>query len=376
MILVDCRTFVLYNNSHIYGALNVSCSDCITRKRLLCGKINIGDLVSGPEDAKVTFRRSLDDENVKIVLYDEDSCEKVSSLKTHPLKVISTSLLQFNKAVYFLDGGMKEFSKKHKGLCVESPRTVQLESISFSPTTPLPEENIDGALISQILPFLYIGNERDSLNAQLLADRHVTHVINVTSHLPMPLPGIQYKRIPASDSSCQNLKQYFDEAIKFIDEARSSNGRVMVHCQAGVSRSATIAMAYIMTRYRVSMMKAFKIVKKSRPIIAPNFNFLGQLLELESRLGLTDESSFEKRGCHHLDDVSADGNSTCALENSIVGLLISNKPNEDVNVNSLNNDNNKNNNTKNNNSDNNNSNNNGECEGQMFSTSTSSLVSC
>ena len=68
------------------------------------------------------------------------------------------------------------------------------------------------------------------------------------------------------------------------DDVYRTNGKVLVHCVAGVSRSATITIAYIMQRSLLSMMDAFKLVKRQRHIVAPNFNFMGQLMELERRL--------------------------------------------------------------------------------------------
>lgn len=103
-VLVDCRTFVIYNNNHIIGALNISCSDCITRKRLLCGRIHVVDLVSGTEDAKLRFKESLENENIKLVLYDEDTRDASSLPKTHPLKVISSSISKVKKRICYLKG--------------------------------------------------------------------------------------------------------------------------------------------------------------------------------------------------------------------------------------------------------------------------------
>lgn len=62
------------------------------------------------------------------------------------------------------------------------------------------------------------GNERDAANLQRLNDLGITHVLNVTSHIPLHFEknGIKYKRIPASDSGQQNLRQYFEEAGVFI----------------------------------------------------------------------------------------------------------------------------------------------------------------
>lgn len=57
-----------------------------------------------------------------------------------------------------------------------------------------------------------------------------------------------------------------------------------MHCQAGVSRSATIVIAYLMKHTLMTMPDAYKYVRSRRPVVSPNLNFMGQLLEFERDL--------------------------------------------------------------------------------------------
>lgn len=74
------------------------------------------------------------------------------------------------------------------------------------------------------------------------------------------------------------------------DSVKNSKGRVLVHCQAGISRSATICLAYLISRYRLRLDEAYEYVKKRRSVISPNFNFMGQLLNWETETQLTDRA--------------------------------------------------------------------------------------
>ena len=95
--------------------------------------------------------------------------------------------------------------------------------------------------------------------------------------------NVHYFRIVAQDSSSENLRQYFDEASTFIHFHRER--RVLVHCAAGVSRSATICIAYLMKYHGLFFEGAYMAVKGARKIICPNTGFLRQLVEYERDLG-------------------------------------------------------------------------------------------
>lgn len=70
------------------------------------------------------------------------------------------------------------------------------------------------------------------------------------------------------------------------DEARSMKCGVLVHCLAGISRSVTVTVAYLMQKRNLSLNDAYDFVKRKKSNISPNFNFMGQLLDFERTLGL------------------------------------------------------------------------------------------
>lgn len=95
---------------------------------------------------------------------------------------------------------------------------------------------------------------------------------------------IQCKCINIADSSEQILSKFFDEAHQFIDEARRRKCNILVHCQAGISRSPTIAIAYLMRVNSLPLQDAYNLVKQCRPQTDPNLSFMGQLMIYEKSL--------------------------------------------------------------------------------------------
>lgn len=70
----------------------------------------------------------------------------------------------------------------------------------------------------------------------------------------------------------------------FISQIRKSGGKTLVHCVAGVSRSATLCIAYLMKYQHMSLLQAYNYVKSKRPQIKPNNGFFRQLIDYEYRL--------------------------------------------------------------------------------------------
>ncbi|XP_064332178.1 dual specificity protein phosphatase 22 isoform X10 [Camelus dromedarius] len=93
--------------------------------------------------------------------------------------------------------------------------------------------------------------------------------------------GVKYLCIPAADSPSQNLTRHFRESIKFIHECRLGGEGCLVHCLAGVSRSVTLVVAYIMTVTDFGWEDALHTVRAGRSCANPNLGFQRQLQEFE-----------------------------------------------------------------------------------------------
>jgi protein-tyrosine phosphatase len=94
---------------------------------------------------------------------------------------------------------------------------------------------------------------------------------------------LKHLQITLEDSDLEDLSKYYEQAIEFIDENIKS-GNVLVHCLAGVSRSSTIVIAYLMKTLKWDFEKSYKNVVKLRPQTNPNSGFRRQLKSFESKL--------------------------------------------------------------------------------------------
>ncbi|XP_009076012.1 PREDICTED: dual specificity protein phosphatase 8, partial [Acanthisitta chloris] len=178
--------------------------------------------------------------------------------------------------------GFATFSSCFPGLCEGKPAAILPMSIS---QPCLPVANVGP---TRILPHLYLGSQKDVLNKDLMTQNGISYVLNASNSCPKPdfICDSHFMRIPVNDNYCEKLLPWLDKSIEFIDKAKVSSCQVIVHCLAGISRSATIAIAYIMKTMGMSSDDAYRFVKDRRPSISPNFNFLGQLLEYERSLKL------------------------------------------------------------------------------------------
>lgn len=88
-------------------------------------------------------------------------------------------------------------------------------------------------------------------------------------------------RIDLDDHPDEKISKYFYPAHEFIEKAPT-----VVHCFAGISRSATLVLAHLMIKYKITLEEALKRVRAARGQINPNPGFIAQLKQLEKHLGV------------------------------------------------------------------------------------------
>jgi protein-tyrosine phosphatase len=87
--------------------------------------------------------------------------------------------------------------------------------------------------------------------------------------------------VPIRDVHCENIKTHLARTNAFIDEAVAGGGKVLVHCVCGVSRSATIVAAWIMSRHGAySVEETIELLQSRRGCVNPIPAFREQLSEL------------------------------------------------------------------------------------------------
>ncbi|XP_046721071.1 dual specificity protein phosphatase 22-A isoform X2 [Silurus meridionalis] len=135
--------------------------------------------------------------------------------------------------------------------------------------------------MNKVIDGLYLGNIRDSENRESLSKYGITHILSVCNNAKPVLEDMTYLCIHAADASNQNLLQHFKECIRFIHECRLSGGACLVHCLAGVSRSTTMVVAYLMTVTTYGWEECLSAVKAVRSFVGPNCGFQQQLQQFQ-----------------------------------------------------------------------------------------------
>lgn len=123
---------------------------------------------------------------------------------------------------------------------------------------------------NEILPGLWLGNRQASQDTQWLNSNHIVTVFNCTKDIPFALT-IPYKyRVPVDDNlqaeELRNLELWSQEVVYKVAKERGQGHRMLVHCAAGMQRSAAVVAMFLISQYRCTPEEAIAFIKSRRPI--------------------------------------------------------------------------------------------------------------
>ncbi|XP_016379949.1 dual specificity protein phosphatase 5-like [Sinocyclocheilus rhinocerous] len=310
-LIVDCRPYFSFSSSSIRGSVNVNLNSVVVR-RSRGGPVPLQFIIP---DEKALFR--LREGSISAVVALDDRTPHLQKLKKDSIaQIVINSLahLASSASICFLKGGYENFHSHYPELCTETKSVDLSEDKSERGVSSHCDKlgshhkpDYDQGRPVEILPFLYLGSAYHACRQDYLSDLRITALLNVSRRDSRPAKGLyDYKWIPVEDSCSRLLYQSglkFDLSVFLVTHAvisrafvmnsctflstervKAEGGKVLVHCEAGISRSPTICMAYIMKTQRLRLEQAFDVIRQRRAIISPNFSFMGQLLQFESEV--------------------------------------------------------------------------------------------
>uniref|UniRef100_A0A4X2KY01 Serine/threonine/tyrosine-interacting protein n=1 Tax=Vombatus ursinus TaxID=29139 RepID=A0A4X2KY01_VOMUR len=144
--------------------------------------------------------------------------------------------------------------------------------------------------LQEIVPRLFLGPYSSATKNKLpeLQKLGITHVICIRQRLEAKFiktnfpQFLRYLVLEMADNTAENIVRFFAMSKEFIDGSFQAGGKVLVHGNTGISRSASLVIAYVMETFRMKFNDAFILVKGKRFCVSPNAGFVHQLQEYEA----------------------------------------------------------------------------------------------
>lgn len=122
----------------------------------------------------------------------------------------------------------------------------------------------------EILPGLWLGNRAASQDRSFLQANHITVIFNCTKDLPFVDTSLRLYRVPLDDNrepeELRNLELWAWEVVYKLHAELKEGRKALVHCYAGMQRSAAVVALYLMTLYRCTANEAIEFCRKRRPV--------------------------------------------------------------------------------------------------------------
>ncbi|KAJ9444559.1 Dual specificity protein phosphatase 1 [Diplonema papillatum] len=158
--------------------------------------------------------------------------------------------------------------------------------------------------LSQITPWLFLGSHSDAMDKNLLRKHNIKCVLNTAKECDSSSSDssggespdrsdVEYQKLELADHADESISLHFFTAFNFLETWRKQNRNVLVHCRRGISRSATLVIAYLMQHQSKQLQEAYNHVRSRRSIISPNLGFVLSLEAFAQELGNSRQQAHE-----------------------------------------------------------------------------------
>jgi protein-tyrosine phosphatase len=139
--------------------------------------------------------------------------------------------------------------------------------------------------ISQVAPCLFVSGGKVAASRDILVEHSIQRIVNCcASTIPNYFESdsdLKYLGLKLLDAKEENINWFVAKVLCFINDGISNHENVLLHCEKGISRSCSFAIAYQMWKYKCNYIDAFSTVQQARSICNPNAGFICNLVELQ-----------------------------------------------------------------------------------------------
>ena len=138
----------------------------------------------------------------------------------------------------------------------------------------------------EIVPGMWLGNRRAAANEKWLQENRITVVFNATKDIPFAASAQNQYRIPVDDNlqpqEIRNMTLWSQETVYKVIKENKGGNNILIHCAAGMQRSAAIMAMYLIATRGMSWQQAITYIQGIRPIaFRPGANFRDSLIEFD-----------------------------------------------------------------------------------------------
>ncbi|XP_052769299.1 serine/threonine/tyrosine-interacting protein B-like [Mya arenaria] len=170
--------------------------------------------------------------------------------------------------------------------------------MEHSTVDPKAIRNIDGVdwsygmrrEMQEIVPGLFLGPYAAAMKSKKcdLQNRGITHIVCIRQNIEANFiranfpDTFKYLILDIADTFTENIIRFMSQFQQFVDGCLKEGGKVLIHGNGGISRSASLVVAYLMEKLSLSFKDALMFVQRRRFCINPNEAFFQQLTEYEA----------------------------------------------------------------------------------------------